>query len=109
MASKQTPMHAQDPRSEQRTAATEPVLLSTLEQPTSVETTRTQNISSRGARVMTQRIWQPGSEVVIRCPRGNLWAQARVIYWRSFSSSRFAIGLHFLAKTGDWPASPPAD
>jgi len=82
----------------------EPVQLSSLDQPSITEPTSTQNLSSRGARVMTQRIWEPGSRLLIRSLRTDFWARARVVYWRSFSSSRFAIGLEFVARAGNWPA-----
>jgi len=95
---------AQDARLEARISAMEPVQLSSLDQPSVSEPTSTQNISSRGARVMTQRIWEPGSRLLIRSLRSDFWAQARVVYWRSFSSSRFAIGLEFVARAGQWPA-----
>jgi hypothetical protein len=94
---------AQDARSEARISATEPVRLASLEQPFVTEPTSTQNISSRGARVMTQRIWEPGSRLLIKSLRGDFWARARVVYWKSFSSSRFAIGLEFVARAGNWP------
>jgi hypothetical protein len=97
-------MPDKDPRTEQRISRNEPVLLSSLDQPSVGESTRTQNISSRGARVFTQRVWQPGSRLLIKSLRGDFWARARVVYWRSFSSSTFAIGLEFHARKGDWPA-----
>jgi hypothetical protein len=92
-----------DARSEARIPVMELVQLASLNQPTITEPTNTQNISSRGARVMTQRIWEPGSRLLIRSLRSDFWAQARVVYWRSFSSTRYAVGLEFLAKTGEWP------
>jgi len=81
-----------------------PVRLASLSQPLITEPTTTQNISVRGARVMTQRVWEPGSLLLIKSLRGGLWARARVVYWRSFSSSRFAIGLEFFVRAGNWPA-----
>lgn len=102
MATRETESVRSPVRSEERRTRSDAVLLSSVEQPSNAESTRTQNISSQGARVMTQRIWQPGSLVTIRCARGSFWAEARVVYWRSFSNSRFAIGLKFLARSGDW-------
>jgi len=81
----------------------EPVQLTALDQPSIHEPTSTQDISAHGARVMTQRIWQPGSRLLIKSLRGDFWARARVVYWRSFSASRFAIGLEFIAQAGAWP------
>jgi hypothetical protein len=97
-------MPEKDPRTELRTPWTEPVLLSSLDPPSVNEPTRTQNISSRGARVFTQRIWRPGSRLQIKSLRGDFWARARVVYWRSFSSGTFAMGLEFHARKGEWPA-----
>jgi hypothetical protein len=96
-------MADKDPRTEQRISRAEPVLLSSLEQPAVSESTRTQNISSRGARVFTQRVWQPGSRLLIKSIQGDFSARARVVYWRSFASGTFAIGLEFRAREGDWP------
>src|SRR6202040_222959 len=96
-------MPARDARSEARIAVMERVELSSLDQPAITEPTNTQNISSHGARVMTQRIWEPGSRLLIKSLRSDFWARARVVYWRSFSSTRFAIGLEFVARAGSWP------
>lgn len=95
---------AGDARSEARIPVMERVQLSSLDQLALTEPTNTQNISSRGARVMTQRIWEPGSRLLIRSLHSDFWARARVVYWRSFSSTRYAVGLEFLASTGNWPA-----
>jgi hypothetical protein len=84
-------------------SAVEPVQLYSLDEPSITEPVRTQNISSRGARVMTQRIWEPGSRLLIKSLRGDFWARARVVYWRSFSNTRFAMGLEFIARAGKWP------
>jgi PilZ domain len=102
---KQGQSGAHDRRAEVRLAAVEPVSVSALERPTDLESTRTQNISRRGARVMTQRIWEPGTQLLIKAMRSDFWAQGRVVYWRSFSNSRYAIGLEFIAQTGAWPST----
>ena len=92
-------------RREERIFVTEPVELVNLDKKWSAESTATQNISSHGARVSTQRLWEPGSLLLIKSLGSNFWARARVVYWRSFSSSRFTIGLEFLTQEGNWPAS----
>lgn len=98
-------MKVQDPRKEQRRAAIEPVELCGIGPPIrTTESTHTQNLSPRGARVLTQRIWQPEDRLQVRALHGGFRAEARVVYWRSFSSSKFAIGLEFLAQSGTWPA-----
>jgi hypothetical protein len=103
---KQGQIHAPDVRSEQRISANEPVQLSSMHQPSVSESTRTQNISPHGARVITHEIWRPGSSLLISSLRSDFWAEARVVYWRSFASSIFAIGLEFLLQAGNWPTQP---
>ena len=81
----------------------EPVQLFSLDQASITEPVRTQNISSRGARVMTQRIWEPGTLLLIKSLRSDFWARARVVYWRSFSNTRFAMVLEFVSWSGSCP------
>lgn len=85
-----------------RTIVAEPVELSNLGRSWSPETTSTHNISTEGARVTTQRAWEPGSLLLLKSLRGDFWARGRVIYWRSFSSSRASIGVEFIVKGGHW-------
>ena len=87
-------------RIEERNPMTEAVLLTGIDQSWVTEHTSTQDISSRGARVATERVWQPGSRLLLKSLRSDFQARARVVYWRSFSSSRFAIGLEFLTRAG---------
>ncbi|PYU30027.1 MAG: hypothetical protein DMG31_15210 [Acidobacteria bacterium] len=98
---KQSQIPAQDLRSEERISANEPVQLSSVDQSVT-ESTRTQDISPHGARVITHRIWRPGGRLLIRSLRSDFWAEARVVYWRSFASSTFAIGVEFLKQAGNW-------
>jgi hypothetical protein len=103
-SSKQSHIPAQDIRSEERISSNEPVQLSRVDRPSLTESTRTQNISPHGARVITQRIWRPGIHLLISSLRSDFRAQARVAYCRSFASSTFAIGLEFLIQAGSWPS-----
>jgi hypothetical protein len=90
-------------RREGRTILAEPVELANLAQSWSTEITSTHNLSSQGARVTTQRVWEPGSFVLLKSLHGDFWARARVVYWRSFLSSRASIGLEFIVHGGHWP------
>ena len=92
-------------RREGRAIAAEPVELSNLSRSMSPEITSTRNISSRGARVSTQRVWELGSLVTLKSARSDFWARARVVYWRSFLSSKASIGLEFIAQGGQWPSA----
>lgn len=89
-------------RREERTIVLEPVQLTSLSRNWSAEITSTHNTSSRGARVTTQRLWEPGTLLVLKSLRSSFWAKARVVYWRGFSS-RAVIGLEFIAQGGVWP------
>jgi hypothetical protein len=92
-------------RMEERNPVIEAVLLAGVDQSWVTRCTSTQNISSRGARVATERVWQPGSQLLLKSVRSDFRARAQVVYWRSLSSSRFAIGLEFLTRVGGWPAN----
>lgn len=92
-----------DPRAEARMPSIEPVELKSVIAPPVTESTCTQNVSSGGARAITQRVWEPGTRLQVTALRSNFQAHAVVVYWRSFSSSKFAIGLKFLSKAGTWP------
>jgi hypothetical protein len=56
-----------------------------------------ENLSSRGARVTTQRTWELGSQVVIRAISGGMNARARVVYCQPIAKD-FAVGLDFLTQ-----------
>lgn len=54
------------------------------------------------ARVAAEQSWVPGSRVVIKSFRGDLWARAGVIYCQPIGPKTFAVGLDLLAWTGEW-------
>ncbi len=72
-----------------------------------VETTFTENISSRGARVVTARQWRINESLVLASLPGNFQALARVAYCEPRPTSGFAVGLEFLEPKGDWVLSRP--
>lgn len=80
------------------------VLLSSGAQPVMAEYASTENVSSCGARVRTDRPWKPDSRVLIKSTQGSPWARARVVYCQTLQCKVFALGLEFLARTGDWLA-----
>jgi len=94
-------------RRDARSIVSERVELTNLSRSWGAEITSTHNLSSRGARVTTQRLWEPGTFLLLKSIRGSFWARARVVYWRSFSS-RATIGLEFIVKGGEWPSEPPS-
>ena len=65
------------------------------------ETTFTENVSSRGARVSSIRRWRANDTVKIESLPGDFRAVARVAYCQP-QSQGFVIGLEFLEPTGRW-------
>jgi hypothetical protein len=66
------------------------------------ETTFTENISARGARVYSSRRWKPNDRLTIATLTGSFRAAARVAYCQHVPESGFAVGLEFLDSAGNW-------
>ena len=71
-----------------------------------VETAFTENVSSRGARVISSRPWRPNEMLEIASLPGDFHAKARVAYCQS-QSEGFVIGLEFLEPSGRWVVNAP--
>ena len=72
-----------------------------------VETTFTENVSSRGARVSSSRRWRANETLEIESLPGDFRARARVAYCQP-KSEGFVIGLEFLEPSGRWVIDAPA-
>jgi hypothetical protein len=66
------------------------------------ELTLTDNISGRGARVVTKTLWSANDSLVIKSLEGDLQSEARVIYRQPVRENVYAIGLELIAPTGKW-------
>jgi hypothetical protein len=66
------------------------------------ETTFTENVSSRGARVLSTRRWKRNDQLTIATLTGSFRAIARVAYCQSVPEHGFAVGLEFLSPSGSW-------
>ena len=66
------------------------------------ELTLTENISSRGARVITKGRWTAGDALVIKSLEGGLQSEARVAYRQPTREDVYAIGLELVAPAGNW-------
>lgn len=62
----------------------------------------TENISPRGARVLTSKPWKPNERLNIRSLLGNFRSRARVVYCVPVNNNRFALGLQLFATAGNW-------
>ena len=62
----------------------------------------TENVSSRGARVVTTKPWQPNEQLTVRSLLGSLRSRARVVYCQPLGKDSFAIGLQLFVSVGEW-------
>jgi hypothetical protein len=72
-----------------------------------VETTFTEDVSSRGARVPSVHRWHPNETLQFESLPGDFRALARVAYCRPHPEG-YVIGLEFLEPTGRWVVTAPA-
>ena len=78
------------------------VLLGSTADHLAIESASTENVSSHGLRVRTERPWDRDTVLIILSFERESWARARVVYCQALSDNAFAIGLELLARTGAW-------
>ena len=78
------------------------VLVTSAQIPPQAEYAWTENLSSGGARIQTDRPWEAGSVVSLNSSVGQLLTRARVTYCQSLPSDTFAVGLEFFVQTNAW-------
>jgi PilZ domain len=66
------------------------------------ETTFTENVSARGARVLSARRWKPNDRLTISTLTGSFRALARVAYCQFVPEAGYAVGLEFVEPNGHW-------
>lgn len=66
------------------------------------ESTFTENVSARGARVLSTRRWKPNDQLVITTQTGSFRSVARVAYCQTVPRAGYAIGLEFVEPSGSW-------
>jgi hypothetical protein len=64
--------------------------------------TVTENISERGARVLTKKQWWANDALVIKSLEGDLQSEARVVYRQPVRENVYAIGVELLEPKGHW-------
>lgn len=89
-------------RNEERTPVHVTVDLSGLDIHSAAQQGITENVSARGARVVTNRPWQPNERVTVRSLLGSLRSRARVVYCQPLEKNSFAIGLELFVSVGEW-------
>lgn len=76
--------------------------ISTLQGPPGTENASTENVSSLGARVVSQQPHKQNDLVIIRSFSGQGPTEARVVYCHRLADGRFGIGMHFLREIVNW-------
>ncbi len=67
-----------------------------------VESTFTENVSARGARVVSVRRWETNERLTVASRAGDFRSTARVAYCQSLRGTGYAVGLEFLEPNGRW-------
>jgi hypothetical protein len=62
----------------------------------------TENISARGARVLTKKPLKPNERLNVRSLLGNFRSRARVVYCVPVDNEKYAVGLQLFAAAGKW-------
>jgi hypothetical protein len=88
-------------RSDRRIKKEAVLELARVDDPRLKVTVIAQNVSVRGLRVATERVWRPGDRVLLSSPESSLRTQARVVYCQTMKNNRFAVGLELLAPLGE--------
>lgn len=89
-------------RAENRIPMEIPVVLEGHRQMPGAESTFTENVSARGARVVSIRHWDKGAQLSLASRTGEFRSAARVAYCQPLHGDGYAIGLEFLETQGRW-------
>ena|ERR1700690_167515 len=89
-------------RSENRIPMEIPVVLDGHRQMPGVEATFTENVSAKGARVVSVRQWEKGAPVLFASRTGEFRSAARVAYCQPVRGEGYVIGVEFLEPRGRW-------
>ena len=89
-------------RADKRIPMEFPVMIDGHRQAPGSESTFTENVSARGARVVTVRRWEQGEKLTLASRTGEFRSSARVAYCQPLQGDGFAIGVEFLEPKGRW-------
>ncbi len=90
------------PRREKRIPLEIPVLLEGHQRFPGAEATFTENVSFRGARVVSSRYWDTDAQLLLASRTGEFRSSARVAYCQPIHGDGYAVGLEFLDPRGRW-------
>ena len=89
-------------RRENRIPMEIPVVLDGHRQVPGTESTFTENVSVKGARVVSIRRWEKGAPLFFASRTGEFRSAARVAYCQPIHGDGYAIGVEFLETKGRW-------
>jgi hypothetical protein len=89
-------------RAEKRILMEIPVMLDGHRQTPGTESTFTENVSARGARVISVRNWAKGEKLTFASRTGEFRSSARVAYCQPLHGDGYAVGVEFLETKGRW-------
>lgn len=89
-------------RAERRILMEIPVVLNGHREVPGSESTFTENVSARGARVVSVRRWEQGEKLTLVSRTGEFRSSARVAYCQPLQGEGFAVGVEFLEAQGRW-------
>jgi PilZ domain len=72
-----------------------------------VESTFTENVSAKGARVVSTRRWEQGEPLTFVSRTGDFRSSARVAYCHALHGDGYAVGVEFLEPQGRWVVQSP--
>ena len=67
-----------------------------------VESTFTEDVCARGARVFSARRWKTDERLQITTPAGDFRSVARVAWCLPTGDNCYAVGLQFVEPSGKW-------
>ncbi len=94
-------------RADKRIPMEIPVLIHGHRRAPGSESTFTENVSARGARVVSVRCWEEDERLTFTSRTGEFRSSARVAYCQSLQGEGFAIGVEFLEPKGRWVVQSP--
>jgi hypothetical protein len=88
-------------REQKRLALSVPLWLTSLDQPGELDWTVTENVSARGARILTKRRWRVDEAVLVSLPP-KFSAYGRVAYCQSLPSGNYVLGIEIVESSEAW-------
>ena len=73
-----------------------------------IETTFTENVSARGARVLSSRRWRIDDQMTVATLTQSFEGLARVTYCESIPNAGYVVGVEFVRQDGRWVIGSPA-